>query len=353
MKPELWTQQPPPPDRVRDYLSAHGWRLEKSTRHGAEVWRARDRHVLLPETREVADYDFRLEDLVEQIAELEERPALSVAGDLEAAGEDLIRVTIEAGRDRGLPLGSAPAVIAGLLDLVYAATERVVAARFPRDRETISTDYLQLVRLGASEAGSYVFRVLLPRHIRRLSLLDHGLMSDEARVARTLAEMVGWVAAGDEAADVELQPVASPLYQMMASVDSSQISFDFATLESDGDLPRHLVEVSVQSARAIALREPLERAGVGARPRPSAVVEIAEDLEVAGFVEGVRPPSVYVRGSIFGEPRTIRLVVDDETARLAARALADARPVRVRGRIALRPRVSSVLELHEFQVPED
>ncbi|HYD67727.1 hypothetical protein [Azospirillum sp.] len=155
---------------VRAYLSSQGWRDEgrigdKGTIHvtedkGGETW-----EILLPSRRDLVDYANRMAEAVRTIAKLENRSELAVLGDLQASGSDVIRL-----RSTDADVFGAISIRDGVVlhedaeNLLYAAACSAIrpAAYYHARKIDQAVEYMNSVRLGQSERGSYVLNLLSP-----------------------------------------------------------------------------------------------------------------------------------------------------------------------------------------------
>lgn len=156
---------------VRRYLQAAGWQdqgvlQDKATIHTHADASGREWEVLLPSREDLGDYKARMAEAVRYVARVENRSELDVLGDLENAGKDLIRVRApQAEADGSIPLGRGVALHEASHALLLAAACAVArprlvhrAGRMPQAID----EYLETVRLGQTERGSYVVTLLSP-----------------------------------------------------------------------------------------------------------------------------------------------------------------------------------------------
>jgi hypothetical protein len=74
-------------------------------------------------------------------------------------------------------------------------------------------------------------------------------------------------------------------------------------------------------------------------------VRSVESFVLRGHVIALRRPVVTVQGFIWGEQRRVRVVIDDDDVyRQLAAAHAEQLPVRIVGRLVVRPRTASMME---------
>lgn len=154
---------------MRAYLQSQGWREEGRVGDKAAVlvreagstpW-----EILLPLREDIGDYLARIAEAVHIIAEVEERPEPSVLSDLIMAGRDVIRIrAADAADDGTLSIESGVALHAQAREVLLAAACSAHQPRplFGNRKPPRALDYLNKVRLGQSERGSYVVTLLSP-----------------------------------------------------------------------------------------------------------------------------------------------------------------------------------------------
>jgi len=196
------------PADVVAYLRANGWRDAGGTPGVASVWRHPDSggEVFVPLDPSYADFTERLADVVKTAAAADHRrdePA--VLEDMQTAGVDVVRVRVRQSDaadgtvalvDRAVPL------YAGVPDLMAAAA---CAANDPRSRYGTSrpvpvNEFVRRLRLGQSERGSYVLKVLSPVE-PRLGTADALFEADEPFARRAVLALGRAVRAARAAAD--------------------------------------------------------------------------------------------------------------------------------------------------------
>jgi hypothetical protein len=160
------------PDLVAAYLESSGWVRRRSIGNAGSLWATSDegsaRSVLLPERRDLGDFAARLEDLVETLADYEERPEPAVMVDLRLVDTDVVRVSVAHGQVKlgTLPIGEAASLIAGAKAMITASACAAAAAEpraaYPTRKDARVAEYLRGVRLGQTELGSYVITLLSP-----------------------------------------------------------------------------------------------------------------------------------------------------------------------------------------------
>lgn len=159
-----------PPDDVASYLSASGWR-QNGTYGRTTVWTRRDHDegpdLLLPFSRELRDYPQRLHELVDTLADQEDRDPATLLQDLLEPRTDVQYVHTEPQTPSGsTPIHEGFKAVKGVHDLFLAAATTATLptppAVLPSNKPKQAWDFLKGVRLGQTMPGSYILRVETP-----------------------------------------------------------------------------------------------------------------------------------------------------------------------------------------------
>jgi hypothetical protein len=154
------------PEVAELYLLAHGWEAKQRTR-AFSTWSRPDLEdvaLFLPLSREPEDFDERLEQFVQRLARIEGSDWPTTATNLRYAASDLVRVRLVSPRvgPGELPITDGAKLFDGTRDLIQAAACAAVQPRpayGPKKSGTV-VEYLDGVRLGQTERGSYVVTVI-------------------------------------------------------------------------------------------------------------------------------------------------------------------------------------------------
>lgn len=155
-----------PPLALRAYLAAEGWRAGESFGDIGEIYRREGGPELVAPTRaDVSDYGLAIERIVDVLSSFEQRPPRAILRDLTVADVDLIRVRAPRAEDDGsILIKDGVALIERsrelLLAAACAASKPKRAYRAGKVKE--ANDYLEDVRLGQTERGSFVVTLLSP-----------------------------------------------------------------------------------------------------------------------------------------------------------------------------------------------
>jgi hypothetical protein len=159
------------PLEVRAYLVDTGWSEARVLGGRGSFWRHpsdENCELPLPYDRSVGDFTDRMRDAVEVLAHVEERSPLGVLKDLEQAGQDVIRVRLVSSEieDGSVPLEQGVELMEAARNAVYASAMAASAKHrkayyYSRPPQTVS-DFMEGVRLGQTERGSYVVAIETP-----------------------------------------------------------------------------------------------------------------------------------------------------------------------------------------------
>lgn len=154
---------------VHAYLAANGWtRIGPCHGDTGDVYRLHeDEHeaVLVPASATFADYVTRIVQLAEILGRVENRRRTAVLTDLSLAGVDLIRIRLpEAHDDSSIPLSAGVDLLQESRKLLLAAACSASRPQrmFRAGRHQQAAAYVDKVRLGQTEPGSFVVNMLAP-----------------------------------------------------------------------------------------------------------------------------------------------------------------------------------------------
>ena len=157
------------PLEVVQYLRAKGWQQEGDLGSKATLWVTgtdTGNEIVLPMRRELGDFDLRMSEVLRTLEKVEARSQLDILRDLQAASSDLIRIRAHTGNtaDGTLPIEAAVTFVERARDLMLAAACAAIDKRsyFATRKPAQATDYLDQVRIGQTERGSFVLTILSP-----------------------------------------------------------------------------------------------------------------------------------------------------------------------------------------------
>jgi hypothetical protein len=154
------------PAALASYVRAEGWvRAEKYGDHSDVYQRADAGEVILPGTTALRDYAAVVAEIIDVLAKREARDQLQVYRDLVGADRDVVRVRAPHAEDDGsIPVEAGVEIITHARDLLLSAA---CAAHQPRPafragRVKEASHYMERVRLGQTEHGSFIVTMLAP-----------------------------------------------------------------------------------------------------------------------------------------------------------------------------------------------
>ena len=155
------------PRQIEVYLMAHGWRSRRRTPMFS-TWAAPEdatpAQLFLPLSHVPQDFEERLQEFVSALARIQDEDRDALVTNLRYATADLVRVRLVGPRvGRGeLPIGDGADLFEGAREMMLAAACATVSTRpnFGPRKPRQALDYLDQVRLGQTERGSYVVTVI-------------------------------------------------------------------------------------------------------------------------------------------------------------------------------------------------
>jgi hypothetical protein len=156
------------PRQIEVYLMARGWESRRrtpmfSTWTGPAGTPARG-PLFLPLSSIPADYEDRLQEFVHELAAVQREDRDVLITNLRYATADLVRIRLVSPRvgPGELPIGDGADLIKGAREMMLAAACASIATRanFGPNKPRQAVEYLDQVRLGQTERGSYVVTLI-------------------------------------------------------------------------------------------------------------------------------------------------------------------------------------------------
>ena len=208
------------PLELVQYLRAKGWQRDSDLGAKATLWVRADGttdEIVLPKRRDFGDFDLRMSEVLKTLAKTEARSQLDILRDVQTTSADLVRLRAPArdAVDGSLAIETAVSLVESARDLMLAAACAAIDKRsyFATRKAQQATDYLQRVRMGQTERGSFVLTILSP--VPPTLKSEQGALfavdppDPNARtVTRTLARSLAAISAAAEtaAAQGDMQP---------------------------------------------------------------------------------------------------------------------------------------------------
>lgn len=154
------------PASVAAYISAQGWdRVEKYGEHSDVFALSGQGEIIVPGVSDLGDYPSVISAIIERLAEVEVRDELQIYGDLAVADTDVIRVrSPHADDDGSIGVDAGVDLITQARDLLLSAACSAHDARamYRAGKNKEASAFMDGVRLGQTERGSYVVTLLTP-----------------------------------------------------------------------------------------------------------------------------------------------------------------------------------------------
>ena len=339
------------PAEVASYLRQSGWiRLSLREGHSA-TWGREGEELYVPLSVSFDDYSQRMHDVLRGLSIVEDRDQPEVLADLLTAGDDVVRLRlIEAGfADGTVPIADHVLASRRAYDLVAAAarSEWRPQAVHRGSRADQVSDWLRHVRIGQSERGSYVLKVMAPVP-PRVAPANGQLFEPEEpfgrRAALKLSEGLHAAAAaverafdGEPATVAELvaQGVSANLCDAVHALSAPEgrtleVSFAWASsrpLDRPAPPPPPVRFGSATAAVLDQLARLLRGDGVSERfTLDGPIVRLERDDDTFGG-------RVTVRGQVGGHPREVAVSLTPDDYERAIDAHRAQQPLRCRGRL--------------------
>lgn len=156
------------PQDIEVYLMARGWEVRRRTA-AFSTWLAPESttersQLFLPLSREPRDFEERLQEFVARLAAIEGEDRDLLVTNLRYAAADLVRVRLVSPRvgPGEVPIDDGADLIEGARSMILAAACATVQTRpsFGPRMPGQAVDYVDHVRLGQTERGSYVLTII-------------------------------------------------------------------------------------------------------------------------------------------------------------------------------------------------
>ncbi len=151
---------------LSQYLRSKGWEEEGKPDNWARLVYGQEFEVMLPLSTDFYDYKNRIADVLKTLLALEQRSIETILHDIRSVGTDTIRIHVgdSDARDGTLSIDGATELIARARDMVLAAACFEVAPKmyYPSRKPVKANNYMQKVRMGQTERGSFVLTIISP-----------------------------------------------------------------------------------------------------------------------------------------------------------------------------------------------
>jgi hypothetical protein len=158
------------PPEVASYLRANGWNESRSVPNKLAIWTrktdAGEFEILLP-LKSVRDFTSRIAEVFRTLELAEGRSQLEIIADVLSQRADIVRIASDvAAEDGSISLETGVLFLRAIRDMMFAAACAAVerAAILPKKKPPQAVRYMQSLRLGQTERGSYIFHVISSLH---------------------------------------------------------------------------------------------------------------------------------------------------------------------------------------------
>jgi len=332
------------PQQVADYLLSRGWKLQEQIGEKAMVWdRPGDQaEIWLPLRRQLSDYGRLMDETIQVLQDVEQRSIDAIFQDMSLQWADITRFRIDTGMfgTPTMPLGDGVVAIQATRDVIsYGARQEQKAAYHSRPTGQMSR-FLNELRLGQTEVGSYIITVISPLtvespHYARSAMLQVWDSVHAARDAASAARQTSDIGRFDAAVE---RGVSANLCDALVVLGESS--------------PDSAVEMQVtwsnqiQSDRPILQSVTLDAAIIGtlrAGAEHLRDVEPVREIQVRGLVQDLsdrseqdRVSQIVMIADIGGKMRRVRFSVQGADRRSAIEAFDSRLPIAAFGTLDLR-----------------
>ena len=350
---------------VATYLRAGGWGILETVPQRSAIWGKRVGNetveVLLPLDRSLRDFAIRIGDVLATLESTEERSQLQIFGDLQTASADVIRLRVseEDASDGTLPIDEGVALVTKARDLMVAAACATVKprARYHSRRFDKANEYVDGLRLGQTERGSYVISVIsrvTPAMNLAPGVSDQAAPIDEPFERQAVTTLTRAVAAASVAAsNAAVTQDFAGFKDVIDDGVSANLCDALVGLVGDPHERQRTLELSVSWSRGRPLQfvdgvAPPSRVKLSTDIMPVLFEasrwfkEIAplEDFELVGQVIGTHrhheqtgPGKITVEGVVEDRIRNVTIELTEKDYAVALEAHRDRKPVTCTGEI--------------------
>ena len=184
----------PTHDQIEKYLISTGWVFGGDLANVASIWHHpsnEDAELLLPRVGVARDYDERIIDLLNALANFEGTQILDAVESIDNFTADLVKVRVigEDVRKGTIPLDDGVLLHQHARDLMAAAASSTSSRKkyFSGTRTPETNDYVGHLRLGQSAIGSYIINIISPVDIEVARQATSDTTSFSRMVTHTLA----------------------------------------------------------------------------------------------------------------------------------------------------------------------
>lgn len=355
------------PSDMIGYLRSAGWAREAEVGDRASLWvnpinSAAD--VLVPLRRDAVDFPLRVAEVLSALEIVEGRSQEEILKDLISTSADLLRIrTLAVEASNGtISLERGARLIEHVREMVVAAACSTVAPRayWSRRKPARALEYLDRVRMGQTEHGSYVVTILspVPPELRTSAQVESPF---GRQVMQTLTRAVDSVRnAAQQAIETgDLEPFRAGVHMGVSA------NLCDALVGLGGINPNTGIELSIAWSKNRAIDHSGPWVGTVASDLLPVIEEASrlfketeprEEFELFGFVEkldrsvGQAIGNVTVQTLIEDRPRRVVIELEDADYDIAVTAHRDSRAIRCVGLLVKEGRSHRLRNPRQFEL---
>jgi hypothetical protein len=351
------------PEQIEVYLMARGWQSRKRTAMYS-TWAApldspAAAQLFVPLSSKPRDFEDRLQELVTTLATIQHEDRDALVTNLRYATADLVRIRLVSPRvgPGELPIGDGAELFEGAREMMLAAACATINTRpsFGPTKPRQALDYLDQVRLGQTERGSYVVTVIsdVAPPTQQHLVPDDAAVIDVPFERHVTTKLVRALSAASDAATAVLADESGygAFDQAVEAGVSANLCAAIATMGA-GRAAANL-QVNLEWASS---RPPVPGAPSRIAFEPAALPVLKDAVThlrqlgpfdnelVEGFVSRLTRGNedeigtIVIDGEARGERRNVHVELPDEQYALAVDAHRNRRPVHIRGTLFKRGR---------------
>lgn len=362
-----------PPLDVAAYLRLNRWQNAPYLGDKAFSWTGTDKMgdkvvMLQPLLTEFGDYADRMAEILHTLERCEQRSQLAIHSDILTVTTDVIRVRVTADEAFGgsIPLEDGPSLVQSARDMLRAAACSASAPKpaWLRRRPEEAEEYMRRTRLGQTEHGSFVLRILS----KVPPAIDGDMFEEpfERRVTKTLSAGLEQARVTAQDGAIQRPPSGSEIGELLSAVEkglSYNLCDSLANLGTAGSEAEREVDVAISWA---AVRRPPTDTpahfrfsrdsfayirAVGRRLRHIAP---QDDFEIEGQVirldQSKTAEKITVRAPVDGQPRHVRMDLPEAFRAHAIHAYDQRSTIRCEGELVSEGNGFRLSNVRGFQV---
>lgn len=336
------------PSLVENYLSVNGWNNAKRISGEVSIWESdkdNKQRVWVPLDSEFADYTESLERALSTLSVYEKRDKQKIVEDIEAFFiGDVLRIRSEDPLNKHagtLPLKDGILLMKKARDIVVygACSTENLKATHPTYRSETVKEYLDNVRIGQTERGSYIVKVISPlpkeMNVPEQNVLPHQEKHRpfERRVVETL--MTALYTVKEIATELESKGIFEPEpfiesveYGVSANLCESIARTDDVSkllpLEVNVSWAYSAFDINMNVNKSVSIPTTImpyiEQAGKALREKEPKYYEICGIVTHLHRESKLGPGSITVGTSIEGKPKSVHIQLGEADYDVAIQA---------------------------------